>query len=195
MIRGMRESPHAPWRACLLALGLLLGCATPAPEPPPPAPPPEPPRARPAAPPPRPTQAAAWTVDVSGDACVARATGADLAFSLRVTEGDTMGLRLSSTSGRRLPRGGPAPAVFSGTGGGWRADLAASGNDLMASVALDETTLGWAAALLGGGVLDVGGARLGLPLLRVPNAGAEGQRFFACARARNAGAAKAAAGP
>jgi hypothetical protein len=188
MIRGMRESAAGP----LVVLVLLAGCTAPEPAPPPPAPVVGAPRPRPAPPVARPVQEAAWSVSLAGDACQARAATADIGLVLRVTDGDSLSLRLAAGPARRLSRGGPQPAVFSGPAGGWRADLAPAGTDLAATLGLDETTLGWTAALLEGGTLDVGGPRLGLPLLRLPNAGAAGQRFFACARARNAGTGAAA---
>lgn len=131
-------------------------------------------------------QDASWAFVVSGSACEATAAGQDVTLTLRV--GNDRVLRLAVTTGARasLPgRAGMAVQVaFAGAEGSWTLPgRRTAGRGVALSLPLDETSVGQARAVLGGGAMRLVG-RDSVPGLVVPDAGVAGRDWFGCVRSK-----------
>jgi hypothetical protein len=165
-------------------LALLLACCT-APHPPPkptePAldlPPPPPP------PPARPVLRAAWSFRSGPDACIALAKAGASNLQIAVRPEGLIRLSLS------LPGDSPARSVahFSGPAGHWLMPATHTGpHEVLFLLARNETSLSRVLILLSGGMLDLETPSFDLPILSLPESGAEGQEWFACARSSVSG--------
>jgi hypothetical protein len=164
----------------VLSLALLPACcASPKPAPPPP---PEPAPEVQAPPPPpvvRPTLHATWSFQTEPDTCVAVAKAG--AASLRIAVPAEGLIRLTVT----LPGDTPAKPVahFSGPAGRWLLPGTHAGRrENLFTLHRDATSLGRILVLLSGGVLNLEPPGEDLPVLSLPESGADGQRWFACVR-------------
>ncbi|HTW70883.1 MAG TPA: hypothetical protein VME47_13415 [Acetobacteraceae bacterium] len=156
---------------------MLAGCAKPATPPPQPAA-----MALPLPPPPpvtRPVLRAVWNFDTAHESCImaARTRRASLLLNLR-PEGP---IRLIVSLPAPSP---PDPAAhFTGPAGQWTIGGTALARDQAAfPLPRNETTLGRILMILSGGTLDLRPDAAGLPILSLPESGAAGREWFACAR-------------
>jgi len=157
-----------------LALALAC-CAKPAPPPATALPLPLPP------PPPviRPVLRTAWTFDTAPESCVmaARASRASLLLTVRPEGPVRLVLALPAP-----PPARPA-ARFAGTAGRWTiAGTALPRDRAVFLLPRNDTTLGRILMILSGGMLDIRPDTSGLPILSLPESGAAGRQWFACAR-------------
>lgn len=161
-----------PVLAILLA---MAGCAHP-PAPPPVATLPEPPPPPPLRPP-RPVLRAAWSFQATPDACVAQARAGATSLSVTIRESGPIRLTLV------LPYNAPVHALarFSGPAGTWDARAGATFRHATSFfLPRRNAALGRILVLLSGGqfILDQPHA----PILSLPESGAPGRQWFACAR-------------
>lgn len=177
--------------ASLIPAALLGACAS-RPEPPPAvvqAPPAPPAPTLPEAPLPTalPPVSLAWSFDPAGETCQARATAPSASLAMLVRKGEAVSLTLAGGRGRAL-RSGAVPVSFRGAAGAWQVRGRAVGRPGRQSVSvampLDDRALGQVLALLGGGTVEVGGNRAGLPPLQLSPAGEAGRTWFECAKGK-----------
>lgn len=163
----------------VLLLALLPACcAAPKPPPPPPAPPPEV-----QAPPPvhaaRPILRAAWSFQTGPDACVAIAKAGATTLQIAVRREGLIRLTVS------LPGDAPGKPIarFSGAAGRWLLPGAHGGRrEAVFTLARSETSLSQILVLLSGGTFSLEPSDPEVPILSLPESGAEGQQWFACVR-------------
>jgi len=169
--RGSRRQ-----RTIVLLLALLPACCTPPPkpaEPAPAAPPPPQPHAA------RPVLRAAWSFQAGPDACIALAKAGSTSLQIVVRPEGPLRLGMS------LPGDAPDKPVarFSGSAGYWQIlGTHAGRREVLFSLARNETSLSRLLMLLSGGMLNLEATGEGLPILSLPESGAEGREWFACAR-------------
>jgi hypothetical protein len=163
----------------VLLLALSPACCTTPPPPPKPAEPvPEvlgPPVPHAA----RPVLHAAWSFQTEPDACTAVAKAGAAALQIAVRREGRIRLTVS------VPAGAPAkPAVrFNGPAGRWLIPGSPAGprQDVF-TLARDDISLSRILMLLSGGTLNLEPPGEDLPILSLPESGAEGQQWFACVR-------------
>jgi hypothetical protein len=172
----LQSAPRPSTLVLLLAL-LPVCCAAPQPPPKPPEPAPEA-----QAPPPRqarPILRAAWSFQSTPDACVAVAKAGAASLQISVRREGPIRLTIS------LPGDTPASPVarFSGPAGRWLI-TGIHGGPHAAVFTLDrnETSLSRILVLLSGGTLTLEPAGGDLPILSLPESGADGQQWFGCVR-------------
>jgi hypothetical protein len=82
-----------------------------------------------------------------------------------------------------LPQEEVLPISFAGNAGSWNLAARRVGpHRIMASNPMEEDAASRILVLLGGGIIRIGPPNLGLPPIRVPNAGAPGREWFECVR-------------
>ncbi len=161
-----------------MLLALLPACCStppPAPKPTEPAPAAQAPPARPA----RPILRAAWSFQTGPDACVALAKAGSATLQIAVRREGLIRLTVS------LPADAPARPVahFSGPAGRWLVPGTHAGRrEAVFALARNETSLSRILMLLSGGALDLEPPDQDLPILSLPESGAEGQQWFTCVR-------------
>lgn len=169
--RGSRRQ-----RMIVLLLTLLPACCAPPPkpaEPVPEAPPPAQPHAA------RLVLRATWTFQAGPDACIALAKAGSTSLQIAVRPEGLLRLAMS------LPGDAPDRPVarFSGSAGYWQILGAHAGDrEVTFSLARNETSLSRILMLLSGGMLSLEPPDENLPVLSLPESGAEGRKWFACAR-------------
>jgi hypothetical protein len=180
MLTRRHKSPGSRLRSMfVLLLALSPACCATTPPPPEPAAPAPEVLGPPAPPAVRPVLHAAWSFHTEPDACiaVARASAASLQIAVR-REGL---IRLTMS----LPGDAPAKPVvrFNGPAGRWMIPGTPAGRrqDLF-TLARNETSLSRILVLLSGGTLDLQPPGEDLPILSLPESGANGQQWFACVR-------------
>lgn len=122
---------------------------------------------------------AAWSFRTGPDACVALAKAGSSNVQIAVRPEGLIRLSVS------LPGNAPTRSVahFSGPAGHWLMLATHTGpHEVLFLLARDETSLSRVLILLSGGMLDLGTPGDDLPILSLPESGAEGQEWFACAR-------------
>ena len=166
-------------RMFVLLLALLPACcATPTPPPKPAEPAPEaqaPPQVHAA----RPVLRAAWSFQTGPDACVALARAGSAVLQIAVRREGLIRLTVS------LPGDAPARPVahFSGPAGRWLVPgTHAGGREVLFTLDRNETSLSRILMLLSGGALNLDPPSQDLPILSLPESGADGQQWFACVR-------------
>ena len=159
----------------LLGALLLASCAAPAPKPPPLPPPPP-------APPPRAARLALradWSFRILPNACLADAAAGRIRLELAVRRNGPIRLTMTlptEASGRPV-------AHFHGPAGTWLvAGWRAGPRGIAFSLGRDLNSLSRVLILLSGGVLDVRSPGNDLPVVTLGPSGADGQRWFDCAR-------------
>lgn len=163
---------------------LALACCAPPPQPPP-APPPA--VALPLPPPPpvvAPTLHAAWSFQVTAKDCLALAQAGRSRLEIAVRPEGAIRLVLS------LPQDAPARpiAYFSGPAGHWLiAGAPLAHRQALFLLPRNDTSLSRILMLLSGGTFAPGPADLALPMLSLPESGADGRHWFACARSSVSG--------
>jgi hypothetical protein len=166
-------------RTFVLLLALWPACCAP------PQPPPKPAEPALEAPPPPPVQAArpvlraAWSFQTGPDACVALAKAGPA--SLQITVRPERLIRLTVALPGNVP---DKPAArFNGPAGHWLIRGTRAGRrEALFALGRDETSLGRILVLLSGGMLNLEHPGEDLPILSLPESGAQGQDWFACAR-------------
>ncbi len=161
------------WAATLLA----ASCASQPAKlpPPPPEPPPPPPRAV------RPMVHAGWSFQTSSDACIAVAASGRT--KVEVTVRRKTPIRLSVALATATAATGNPVAHFHGPAGTWAIRGGHAGDrELMFVMGHDEASLSRVLMLLSGGVLDLQSPDKDLPVITLMESGADGQRWFRCAR-------------
>jgi hypothetical protein len=163
----------------VLMLTLLPACCDAPPPPPKPAAPapevlgPPPPHAA------RPVLHGAWSFQAKPDACIAVAKAGATSLQIAVRRDGPIRLTMS------VPGDAPAKPVvhFNGPAGRWLVPGTPAGRrqDVF-SLARDETALSRILMLLSGGTLNLEPPGEDLPILSLPESGAEGQQWFACVR-------------
>lgn len=133
-------------------------------------------------------QEAAWSFTVTGAACEARASGRSVGLALRVAGDRSLLMTLSgSPRAPRAVRGGTASIAFVGPEGAWTlAGRRGTGQAVLISLPLDETSVGQARTVLGGGQVKLAGDDAA-PLLAIPDAGVAGRDWFGCIRSKLSG--------
>jgi hypothetical protein len=163
----------------VLMLALLpVCCAAPQPPPKPPEPAPEA-QAPPPRHPPRPILRTAWSFQSTPDACIALAKAGAASLQISVRREGLIRLTIS------LPGDAPAKPVarFTGPAGRWLIPgIHPAPRVELFTLARDETSLSRILVLLSGGTLNLQPAGGDLPILSLPESGAEGQHWFACVR-------------
>ena len=133
-------------------------------------------------------QQAVWSFTVTGAACEAKASGRSAVLTLRVA-GDRS-LRLTLSGSPRPPRaapGGAASIAFAGTDGAWTlAGRRGTGQEILVSLPLDETSVDQARTVLAGGQLKLANAEAAT-LLMIPDAGVAGRDWLGCIHSKLAG--------
>jgi hypothetical protein len=127
----------------------------------------------------RPVLRAAWSFQTAPDACVALAKAGPA--SLQITVRPERLIRLTVA----LP--GDAPdkptARFNGPAGHWLIlGMRAGRREALFTLGRDETSLSRILVLLSGGMLNLEPRGEDLPILSLPESGAQGREWFACAR-------------
>lgn len=177
-VRNRRFRGPRLWRTIILLLALVPVCCTsphPAPKPAEPAPEPPPPPRHAA----RPTLRAAWSFQAGPDACVALAKAGGT--SLRITVHPEGLVRLTMS----VPGDAPDRPVahFNGPAGHWLLLGSHVGrSEALFTLGRDEISLSRILMLLSGGTLNLEPPDEDLPILSLPESGAEGQAWFVCAR-------------
>jgi hypothetical protein len=173
---------------CLSVLPFLSACVVVPDEPPPepvaelplPLPPPH-------APPPPFDAVATWRFEQDDGACRARAVHRDVALMVVVPR-RAFPVTLTAQTGprRRVAEGEDAEMIgFNGRAGSWQRRGRMHGDRaVVASVQADEETVHDLLGMLGGGTLEVGGRRSGLPQLYLPPARVAGRGWSDCLRRR-----------
>lgn len=160
----------------VLLFTLLPACCASPPKPAEPAPEaPPPPRPHAA----RPILRAAWSFQTGPDACIALAKAGSTSLQIVVRPEGLIRLGLS------LPGDAPGRPVasFSGSAGRWQIlGTHAGRREVLFTLGRDEFSLSRILMLLSGGLLNLEPAGEDLPILSLPESGAEGQKWFACAR-------------
>jgi hypothetical protein len=171
-----------------LALSAVLGIGLPACTTPPtvvpvvqqpPAAPPRPPPARPSPPA---SITSSWSFNEN--ACSAKASGSGL--SLDVTASSTE-LSIVVHALRRVPLRANAGVriAFIGRSGNWIVTGRLGHSRQIAAVTpLNEDAVSRVLVLLSGGVIRINNGRVGLPIVRVPDAGQPGRSWFECVKRR-----------
>lgn len=133
-------------------------------------------------------QQATWSFTVTGAACEAKAHGRSAGLALRVA-GDRS-LRLTVSGGPRAPRatpGGTESIAFAGAGGAWTlAGRRGTGQAILVSQPLDESSISQARTVLAGGQLKLANAEAAV-LLVIPDAGIAGRDWLGCIQSKLAG--------
>jgi hypothetical protein len=122
---------------------------------------------------------AAWSFQAEPDACIALAKAG--AASLRIAVPREGLIRLTMS----VPGDAPARPVvhFNGPAGRWLIPGTPAGRRLnQFALARDEASVSRVLMLLSGGTLNLGPPAQNLPILALPESGAEGQQWFACVR-------------
>jgi hypothetical protein len=175
-----RECQLLPrWRTVVLLLALLPACcAAPKPVPPPPEPALELPLPPPA-PPVRPVLRAEWTFQTGPDSCIALARAGSASLQIAVQREGLIRLTVS-LSGETPIR---PVAQFSGPAGHWLSSGTHAGRRAVVfTLNRTNTSLSQILMLLSGGALNVGPSDGDVPILSLPESGADGQQWFACVR-------------
>jgi hypothetical protein len=174
------QFPGLRWgRTIVLLLALLPACcAAPQPTPPPAEPAPEQQPAPPAQAA-RPILRAAWSFRTGSDAYAATARAGPTSLQVVVRREGL--IRLTMSLSRDAP---PAPvAHFSGPAGRWLVPGRQAGRRVVLfTLGRNETSLSRILMLLSGGALNREPPGEDLPILSLPEPGAEGQQWFACVR-------------
>jgi hypothetical protein len=159
----------------------LAGCQAPKPAAEPPAAAAQPLPLPPSPPSPPRAFAAAWSF-AGEPACTA--TAAHPAMSLQVdVDSEQATFTLHEVAGYPFPAAASTTITFTGTSGSWSVNGRNAGQRRI--VAAEPTRAEQASRilfLLNGGTIQVGRAADGVPALKVPAAGPDGQAWFACVR-------------
>lgn len=111
-----------------------------------------------------------------------------MGLALRVA-GDRS-LRMTLSGSPRAPtalRGGTAALAFVGPEGAWTlAGRRGTGQAVLVSLPLDESSVSQARTVLGGGQVKLAGNDAA-PMLAIPDAGVAGRDWFGCIRSKLAG--------
>lgn len=162
--------------AVLLGLLLLTSCASLLHKPVPPPPPPPPSKHKAAV---QPWLHAAWSFQMKKGSCLATAVAGR--FRLVVAVHGKTPVRISvilpyETTGRSV-------AYFHGPAGAWSvAGWHAGPHEIVFGLGHGMDSLSRVLMLLSGGVVDLDSPAKNLPIFILPASGAEGQRWFSCAR-------------
>jgi hypothetical protein len=144
--------------------------------------PPEPPPEAlgpPAPPTSRPVLRTVWSFQTTPDACVALAKAGAASLQILVRREGPIRLTIS------LPGAAPSRPVarFSGAAGRWLIPGTHTGPHVeLFTLDRNETSLSRILVLLSGGTLNLEPASGDLPILSLPESGAEGRQWFACVR-------------
>jgi hypothetical protein len=127
----------------------------------------------------RPILRAAWSFQTGPDACIALARAGSTSLKIAVRPEGLIRLTVA------LPGDAPnKPAAhFSGPAGHWLIlGTHAGRREAAFTLGRDETSLSRILMLLSGGMLNLEPSDQEVPILSLPESGAEGQEWFACAR-------------
>jgi hypothetical protein len=176
------------WTGAGLALIGVLGIGLAACTPPPPAvtvpPPPPPPPAQPL--PPSPVTPAPVTSNWSFDrsSCSAKASGPGLSLDV-IASRTELHLLIHTTHGVSRRANTETPVAFTGRSGSWSiAGRVANAREIAAVSPISEDVVSRVLVLLSGGTIRTGNGRIGVPILRVPDAGQPGRIWFECVKQR-----------
>jgi hypothetical protein len=143
---------------------------------------PPPKRETPAPPPPVQPVATSWDFRTGEDACVAIAAAANVSLEVTVHRGEPIHL-VTTVPSAPPGRQGSVTLRFAGGSGSWQLSARMTGpRQATALLGDDETDLSQLLLLLGGGVLEVGGAGKAIASLALREAGPHGRDWFDCAR-------------
>ena len=126
---------------------------------------------------------AAWSFQAAQDSCVALARAGSASLRILISADGMIRLTLTMPG-----QSGATPvARFNGPAGNWLmkgALLPSRQSALLATFSLprNDTSLSRILMLLSGGMLELGPADAGLPILALPESGDDGRQWFICAR-------------